>query len=124
MHEEAEEGRERSILVPVFIEKVRPPLGFRGVQAADLSEWDHTKHSDVFEKLLADIDAHLGSSRGETSEADQASRAAVEDGKAVEVTTSSALEFSPPDRPSIAILPFKSLGSDPDKDYIDRKSVV
>jgi len=31
---------------------------------------------------------------------------------------SSALEFAPPDRPSIAILPFKSLGSDPDKDYI------
>jgi len=29
-----------------------------------------------------------------------------------------ALEFAPPDRPSIAILPFKSLGSDPDKDYI------
>ena len=31
---------------------------------------------------------------------------------------SSALEFTPPDRPSVAILPFKSLGSDPDKDYI------
>jgi class 3 adenylate cyclase/TolB-like protein len=31
---------------------------------------------------------------------------------------SSALEFAPPDRPSVAILPFKSLGSDPDKDYI------
>jgi adenylate cyclase len=30
----------------------------------------------------------------------------------------SALEFDPPDRPSIAILPFKSLGSEPDKDYI------
>lgn len=30
----------------------------------------------------------------------------------------SALEFDPPNRPSIAILPFKSLGSDPDKDYI------
>lgn len=30
----------------------------------------------------------------------------------------SALEFAPPDRPSIAILPFKSLGSDPDKDYL------
>jgi len=29
-----------------------------------------------------------------------------------------ALEFAPPDRPSVAILPFKSLGSDPDKDYI------
>ncbi len=31
---------------------------------------------------------------------------------------SSALEFDPPDRPSVAILPFKSLGTDPDKDYI------
>ncbi len=30
----------------------------------------------------------------------------------------SALEFAPPDLPSIAILPFKSLGADPDKDYI------
>ena len=31
---------------------------------------------------------------------------------------SSALEFAPPDRPSIAIIPFKSLASDADKDYI------
>jgi class 3 adenylate cyclase/tetratricopeptide (TPR) repeat protein len=31
---------------------------------------------------------------------------------------SPALEFEPPDRPSVAILPFKSLGSDADKDYI------
>lgn len=28
------------------------------------------------------------------------------------------LEFDPPDRPAIAILPFQSLGSDPDKDYM------
>jgi class 3 adenylate cyclase/tetratricopeptide (TPR) repeat protein len=31
---------------------------------------------------------------------------------------SSALEFAPPERPSIAIIPFKSLGADPDKDYL------
>jgi len=31
---------------------------------------------------------------------------------------SSPLEFTPPERPSVAILPFKSLGSDPDKDFI------
>lgn len=30
----------------------------------------------------------------------------------------SALEFDPPDRPSIAILPFKSLCADPGKDYL------
>jgi class 3 adenylate cyclase/tetratricopeptide (TPR) repeat protein len=31
---------------------------------------------------------------------------------------SSALEFTPPERPSIAIVPFKSLGTEPDKDYL------
>jgi class 3 adenylate cyclase len=31
---------------------------------------------------------------------------------------SSSLEFSAPERPSVAILPFKSLGSDPDQDYL------
>lgn len=31
---------------------------------------------------------------------------------------SSALEFTPPERPSIAIVPFKCLGADPDKDFI------
>ncbi len=34
------------------------------------------------------------------------------------VRTSPVLEFDPPDRPSVAILPFKSLGAEPDKDYI------
>lgn len=32
--------------------------------------------------------------------------------------TTAALEFDPPDRPSIAILPFKSLSPDAEKDYI------
>ena len=30
----------------------------------------------------------------------------------------SSLDFTLPDRPSVAILPFKSLGADPDKDYL------
>lgn len=33
-------------------------------------------------------------------------------------SSSSSLEFSLPDRPSVAILPFKSLGSDPGQDYL------
>src|SRR3954449_11186901 len=35
--EEADDGRERGILVPAFLDPVRPPRGFRGIQAADLS---------------------------------------------------------------------------------------
>jgi len=108
VHEEAEEGRDRAILIPVFIDKVSPPLGFRSVQAADLSEWDHTKHSDVFEGLLADIDALLGSFHDKTSEADQASKVAVEGG-------ADALPL--PDKPSIAVLPFNNLSGEPDQEY-------
>ncbi len=32
--------------------------------------------------------------------------------------TASALEFDPPERPCVAIVPFKCLGSEPDKDYL------
>ena len=32
--EEATDGRERGALIPVLIEAVRPPLGFRSIQAA------------------------------------------------------------------------------------------
>src|SRR3954453_11460846 len=37
--EEADDGRERGILVPALIDPVRSPQGFRGIQAADLSGW-------------------------------------------------------------------------------------
>ena len=121
VHEEAEEARERSILIPVFIEKVRPPLGFRGVQAADLSEWDDTKHSDVFERLVTDIDAHLGPFHGETSKADQTSRVAVEDGGAKEAdpanTDRPAEPLALPDKPSIAVLPFVNMSGDPEQEF-------
>lgn len=36
----------------------------------------------------------------------------------VEISNLAELEFKPPDRPSIAILPFKSLGSDRDQEYL------
>jgi adenylate cyclase len=121
VHEEAEDGRERAILIPVFIDKVLPPLGFRSVQAADLSEWDHTKHSDVLERLLADIDALLGAIHGETSEADQASRVAVEDGGAKEAdpadTDRLAEPLALPEKPSIAVLPFTNMSGDPEQEY-------
>ena len=38
--EEAEEARALGKLIPVLIESVKPPVGFRSIQAADLTEWD------------------------------------------------------------------------------------
>jgi hypothetical protein len=40
VNDEAREGNERGILVPVLIENVRPPLGFRSMHAADLTGWE------------------------------------------------------------------------------------
>lgn len=37
--EGAEDGKSRGVLVPVFIEAVQPPRGFRRIEAADLSNW-------------------------------------------------------------------------------------
>ena len=37
--EEADYGRNRQVLVPTFIENVDAPLGFGGIQAADLTNW-------------------------------------------------------------------------------------
>jgi hypothetical protein len=58
--EEAEEGRKRHVLVPVFIEDVLPPMGFRRIQAADLIDWDGAGTSPLFQRLVGDIVAILG----------------------------------------------------------------
>ncbi len=60
--EEAEEGRKRQILIPVQIEEVLPPMGFRRIQAADLIGWDGTGTSPLFQRLVADIEGILGPS--------------------------------------------------------------
>ena len=58
--EEAEEGRKREILVPVMIENVTPPLGFRSIQAVDLVNWDDQPESQGFRKLVTDITLLIG----------------------------------------------------------------
>ena len=58
--EEAEEGRNRGILIPVLLDSVNPPIGFRRLQAADLTEWDGTHASAKFRKLMDDISIIMG----------------------------------------------------------------
>jgi len=58
--EEAEHGREKNLLVPVFFETVRPPFGFRQIQAEDLSLWDGAHEFAPFQKLLRDIESVIG----------------------------------------------------------------
>ena len=57
--EEADEGKRRDILVPVLLDSVEPPIGFRSIQAADLTDWQSEHSSPRFEQLLHDIRAVL-----------------------------------------------------------------
>jgi len=63
VQEEADDGRQRGILVPVRIEDVRPPLGFRAIQGEDLFQ-----PSLQLDKLLADIRAIIGRPGGHAKE--------------------------------------------------------
>lgn len=54
---EAQEGADRQILVPVRVEDVRIPLAFRRIQAADLIGWKGDASAPAFRRLVADIRA-------------------------------------------------------------------
>ncbi len=58
----------RGILVPVLIDHILPPLGFRSVHFADLSNWDGTEETPTFLRLISDIVALIGPSPKEVEE--------------------------------------------------------
>ena len=54
--EEAEEGLSRDKLLPLLIDDVPPPRGFRGIQALSFCAWDRTATATCFRQLLEDLD--------------------------------------------------------------------
>jgi hypothetical protein len=58
---EASEADERGVLVPVLIQPVEPPLGFRNIQAADLAAWRGDLDDPELQKLFATVSAMVGS---------------------------------------------------------------
>ena len=60
VQEEADMGLERNILIPILIDRVNLPLGFRSIQAADLISWNPTQSFPEFDKLISDLSAILG----------------------------------------------------------------
>lgn len=65
--DEAREGKDRGILVPVLIENVRPPLGFRSIHSADLTAWEGHARAPVFLRLCSDIEALIGAAADQPS---------------------------------------------------------
>jgi len=59
--DEAEEGKSEGILVPATIGSVRPPIGFRQIQTAEMSAWKGETSNADFDRLLEAIRAVRGS---------------------------------------------------------------
>jgi hypothetical protein len=57
--EEAEDGKKRGVLVPVMIEAVEIPRGFRRIEAADLAAWGGGNGEAAFRALRENIAALL-----------------------------------------------------------------
>lgn len=58
--EEAEDGRRRGVLIPVLLDPIEQPRGFREIQAADLTGWQPGSSSLRFDELVKDICRRLG----------------------------------------------------------------
>lgn len=72
---EAAEALARGVLVPALIENVTPPLAFRHVQAAPLTDWRNDAEHAGFQQLLCSICALAGlPSRPEPADAGRALR--------------------------------------------------
>jgi hypothetical protein len=60
VRDEAAEGRDAGKLVPVLIERVKPPMGFRQFQTIDLAGWNGGKRVPQLPELLRAIDRAAG----------------------------------------------------------------
>jgi len=78
VQEEADDAKRRGILVPILIENVEPPLGFRAIQAAHLENWDGTERTQAFRRLIADIEELVGPSPKHTEKDGRRDEAEIE----------------------------------------------
>jgi len=58
--EEADIGLARGALVPVLLDTVKPPIGFRSIQATDLQDWQGNEQAAAFRRLVEAVSEKIG----------------------------------------------------------------
>lgn len=97
--DETELALQTGKLVPIKLDGVSPPMGFRQIQTIDFAGWDGLSRDMAVETLIATIEHHLSGVR--TSGKSGATK-----GRAADSSDA-----------SIAVLPFVNMSSDPEQDY-------
>jgi TolB-like protein len=103
VRDEAEFARGAHKLLPVSLDGVLPPLGFRQLHAIDFSNWDQTDTHCAFEELVSSLGIDAGEQTHGAQLTDQAPR------RATPVT---------PSKPCIAVLPFANMSSDEEMEFL------
>lgn len=76
VRDEAAAGRDRGRLVPVTLDLVSPPLGFRQFQSTDLSQWKGRGSSPQLRALISDVEAMAAQQSARPSESTASSSGA------------------------------------------------
>lgn len=139
VHDEATVGRDRRCLVPLSLDGVEPPLGFRQFQVIDISRARIRRGDDAFEALLRTVAAlHAVPKASGVAPAPTAAPVAVPaqpnrrliliGGAAVAVAVAGGgawlwrqrggmPDAAPAGTASVAVLPFANLSNDPQQAY-------
>jgi TolB-like protein len=105
--DEAELALRSEKLVPIRFDDIESPIGFRQIQTIDFVGWSGRADHTAMQSLIRAVTERQGGQAPSTS-----SPPKVQPEDPLDIGTVA------PERPSIAILPFKSLGADPDQEFL------
>lgn len=99
--DEAEEAKSRGVLIPVTIQDVKPPAGFRQRQVLALANWSGSKSDGRFMSLVSAINELVGQSGSSRSDRDDGHKTIVSS----HVSHSSQASASSKRKVAVAIYP-------------------